>query len=67
MKYFALSPQPESDQATTSLQEIQGTMGHVKHHYKYAISKIQAVGNSIGQMIWFLQQKCKGAAGEGRE
>ena len=35
---------------------MQRTEKRVKCHYGYAIRKIQNAGNSIGQIIWLLQQ-----------
>ena len=43
---------------TTSLCEIDGIEGHIEQHYKggnNVMCSIQKVGNSSGQITWFLQ------------
>lgn len=45
----------EFDQAfrSNSLQEIQGTVEHVKGNGKALINKVLIVGNSTGKISWF--------------
>lgn len=38
------------------LQDVQGNKQHAKRHHGGLISKIQTLQNSIGHIIWFIQQ-----------
>lgn len=52
---------------TTNLQQIQGTEESVKHHFRDAVSKIQAMEDPAGQMTQFLQlTHCKEKTRRGR-